>query len=205
MLTLFDNLTAAIVGVFLMLMLVTQASRSAQSNVEAMRFYSARTQSMALIETIKADFANIGAGVPAGDVMIEELVDADDMTIQFGFYGDIDTTRAGVERVRYRVSPSGTACSGMQSLDGAPGPQITCYHLRREERIAGSWKEAGGSPASLTEFKVTLFDANGLATANPAQAAEVGVALVMLSPLGQEREVRKLRWEARFRPMNLSR
>lgn len=202
----FDNLVASLVGMVAMLMLVTVMTRNTQSNVQASKYYAARVQGNALVEMIKGDLSNIGAGVTDRSDMLEAPEASDDgaRTESFAFRADIDDQSPGAEHVRYTLQEVDGGCTAGTDVDGSDTGTIACWELVREEEEGANWVVAGKSPPSITEFTLTLYDASGNATADAAAAREVGVELVLLSPLGQEGIVQKSRWSSRFRPMNLS-
>ena len=200
MLTLFDHLSATIVAMLLMLTFAAHSARNTQANIEAMRFYASRTQGKAVIETIKGDFVNIGAGTTTRAGVVQAPTNEGGNTVRFAFTGDVNPHEPGTEQVVYTLHAGSGGCRTMQGREGGGGASVPCWRMNRTE----DGEAAGGSTGSVLRFKVTLYNGNAVAATADA-ATEVKVELVMLSPHGQEREIPKLRWASRFRPLNLSR
>jgi hypothetical protein len=188
-----DNIIASIIAGGILLTLALLQIRGQQANVQAGQFYVNRVQSLGFLEVLQRDFANIGAGVQGtGQSMIVEHAWSG-TTKRFEFRAVVDTTAgAPVQQVRYELTTSTDPVCTSQG--------VTCYQVRRLIRQGTTYVETGRSHSTLTEFDVQLFPAG----ATLANVREVGVRMSAMSPMGEDKIVRRSTFETRFRPLNLA-
>jgi hypothetical protein len=195
-----DHLAAIIVSTVVVFILVGVQFAGQEGAIDAVRFEAGRTSTDALGEFIAQDLANVGAGVAPGDASIHYVTGSAPTTL-LEFSGAIaPSAGAPVERVRYRL----TTADSTDVYVGARLHRLPGYRLHRELFAAGTWQPAGGSPATLVDFRVELLDAAGTPVGGAfATAAVARVRFVAASPLNGGRRAGVTRWERHIPLYNL--
>lgn len=192
---LLDHLTALLVGSMIMLSIVVMNHRNVQANVETYSFYDAKVRADALMQTIKGDLPNISQidvvrTTPTND-RLEELI----------FVGNVDSTDAALEEVRYRVTENTDECITGKGSEASPDT-VPCYTFSRSWRTpgTGSWsEEAEFSP--LAEATLILRDQNGHEAAALEDAEFLDLAISIYSARQQPGQMTwRTSWRSTFSP-----
>ncbi len=200
----YDNLIAVLISGFLLLILVQLNRSGNEARVDSTRYYAGRIQATAFTETLQRDFRNIGSGVDAAQTMIDAFQwDSNDKYIEF--YTTVGSgAGAPVEQIRYEVE-NAPDCQTRVSRNATPDP-IPCFRVDRSVWDGTQFVKDGGSMDTLTEFEIELRDGNGTSVAgNLDDTREITLQMVAMSPLGEERIIKRMRWQTRFHPFNLTR
>jgi len=195
----YDNLIAILISGFLLTLIVQLTRDSNENRLDTTRYYASRVQSAAFIETIQRDFRNLGAGVDAAQPMITGFT-WDNTQKTFEFKAALNpAVPTQVDEIKYELNEVPSAENVCPS---------TCYELKRYVKKSGSYVHDGGSMASIAEFAIVLRDGGGTVLpvgANLDDTREIEVRMAALSPFGEDRIIKRTRWQTRFKPVNLIR
>ena len=156
----FDNLTAAIVGSAVFLIVLSINTRIAEMGVDEVSNYVAKRYGTDLAEWMEEDLLRLGEGIEdPGEATFENPVDsANVMTKSFTFYRD----SVGVGRLGIRYDLEYVAKGEVA------GEAVNLYRVLRYERLGGgSWSYTGGAVPLISYFKVDMLDRNAEDVNNP--------------------------------------
>jgi hypothetical protein len=167
---LFDNLTATVIAMTVLLILASMQMRATQQRVAQASRDVAQSQAAQLTSWLEEDLGQIGKNMSGDDTAFEAPVDSDQKWLteefvfeyeEFSSTGTIDTVR-----VRYRVESTG---SSREIYFGDSTETVDLYRLTREKKVVGEtgWQEKGGSVPALEYFDVDLLDRNAEPVSNP--------------------------------------
>ena len=158
----FDNLTAAIVGSVVFLIVLSVNVRMAEMNVDEISNYVAKRYGTDLAEWMEEDLLRLGEGLEnEEDITFEDPVESADkmMTKSFTFYRDSVGT-GGPLAIRYELK---FAAKG--EVQGEP---VNLFRVQRYERVHGeSWKYTGGAVPLISYFKIDMLDQNAYPVSKP--------------------------------------
>ncbi len=210
---LLDNLSSLLIGgVVFMIMLVTQMGAFGL-NVEETAMYASRKQMSVFTSWLEQDLTLIGQNLRTETSRLDapiqrsdsSLTAAEQSTALFQFsrdtlrtndVGTLDTIRVFT---RYRLVNVNTATIGEDSTvqvfgltRGTQGQQVANGQAALDE---DEWLEQGGSPSTLTFFRIEMYGANGRPTTASADAEFIRVRFSILPPHeNPARELRELHW-----------
>jgi hypothetical protein len=174
---LFDNLIAAIIGVFLILTLVTASVRHRQVATEAMVFYGATSQTESFLQTLRRDLQGIAE-------VHTPTEDAASHTYSFD--------------ARIGTDPTMRTISYKREYVGVRHGQ-NVYRIRRF--VDGA--EEGGSGDIIKAWSVTTLNEQGQAISGVSSlgsARQISVSLETTSLLGEMTLDTGLSWSSVFFP-----
>jgi hypothetical protein len=149
---LLDQLSAALVGSIVLLMLFSLHIRVQSSTIEDTLLYTAKKQTLSFAEILERDLANTGYLTVPGQQSIEaysnKIFGGTQYTDTFQFWG----SDAGGNRVRVRYDA--TVVDTVEA-DGTP-----VLRIERSEDAGAGFQIAGASMSSLTDFDISLLDVN---------------------------------------------
>ena len=185
---LLDHLSAALVGGVVILILGVIGIRAGESTTGAQIYESSRRYNQAFAQQLEGDLLNVGYGVPAATDPLLEWTDS-----TFRFLRRIDTLAASpVAEVTYR-----RATVGAVEIDGAAVP------LYRVDRFVDGVR-TGGSPPTLSAYRLALVTRSGAETADLDAALGVRVAFrTSFGTTGDDHVGSASRFERTFYPANL--
>lgn len=169
MLSLFDNITATMIGTTVFFLMVALHTQMQEASVERTVHYMAKSQAIEAGAWLQDDIANIAAGInrhtsPAQ--AIEALEEGDDeVTRRFSFRRRLTTDAAAESEVVYTITPADT----LVVRQGVGTIEVPVYAVER--RIDGAF--TGGTKPFFTDFKIELLDASGAPTALREEASQV--------------------------------
>ena len=154
MIALYDHLVAVLVGGVILLLLFNVQQRTQQSSVERTMMYMAKVGTLEMGSFLERDLMNAGFNTPPVENGILEHNNTGDLTDTLLFWG------VGSSGARTRIA------YGFSAVDSATiaGERVPLYELRRYERRGADYVRVGGSPATLTEFKITLLTSGNAPT-----------------------------------------
>jgi hypothetical protein len=167
---LFDNLTATVIAMTVLLILASMQMRATQQRVAQASRDVAQSQAAQLTSWLEEDLGRIGKNMSGDEIAFEAPVDSDQkwLTEEFVFeYEEFSSTGAiDTVRVRYRVESTG---SSREIYFGDSTETVDLYRLTREKKVVGEtgWQEKGGSVPALEYFDVDLLDRNAEPVSNP--------------------------------------
>jgi len=169
---LFDNITASLVGMTVILILSSMQMRAVQQRVTSTARTTVQSQARQMTAWLEQDLEGIGRNMKSSDIAFENPEKETDkkwLTTEFIF----DRIRNGNRvKTRYRVEPTGefrTVYTGDGDED------IELYRFIREEKVVGTgggWTENGGGMSSIEYFDVDLLDENAEPVSNPENNEE---------------------------------
>jgi hypothetical protein len=162
MIFIYDNLTAMIIAMAVLLLLVTIQFRTTQANIAQTSRNIVKEQAQSFATWVEDDLERIGENVSPGDVTFENPVDSAGITTSFTFYRDsIESTTSIVPvSTRYTVRKIDTRIVEEDTLD--------IYQLDREQKVgSGSWTLDGQSIGALGYFEVDMLNRNAQPIQNP--------------------------------------
>jgi hypothetical protein len=167
---LFDNLSASIIAMTVLLIFASMQMRVTQQRVAQVSQNTVQSQAAQLTSWLEEDLGRIGKNMSGDETAFEAPVDSDQewLTEEFVFeYEEIDSTGViDTVRVRYRVESTG---SSREIYTGGTTETVDLYRLTREKKVVGEtgWQERGGSAPALEYFDVDLLDRNAEPVSNP--------------------------------------
>ncbi len=167
---LFDNMSAALVGATVLLMLLSLQLKLSGMNLEQTSTYMVKNQASDLATWMEEDLLKLGENIDkTAEVPFSNPVDSADVTIEYTFARDSldlsvippDTIRIDT---RYQLKKTGTRIVDSEVVD--------VYRLARSvRRNGGAWVAAGGSPSLLGFFKIEMLDRDAAPVPDPVAAA----------------------------------
>lgn len=154
MIALYDHIVAVLVGGVILLLLFNVQQRTQQSSVEQTMMYMAKVSTLEMGSFLERDLMNAGYNTPPVENGILEHNNTGDLTDTLLFWG------VGSSGARTRIA------YGVSAVDSATiaGVKVPLYELRRYERRGADYVRVGGSPPTLTEFKITLLTSGNAPT-----------------------------------------
>lgn len=185
---LLDHLTSALVGGVVMMVLLAVGARMSDGGRDTQLYETSRRQSQAFAQQLEHDLLNVGYGVPTTSAPIQEWTDS-----TFVFLRKLDTlSTAPVVEVAYRRAT-------VDSVE-VRGQTVALYEVQRFQDDVRS----GGSPPTLTGFRIGLVDRAGAATTD--LAAAIGIAVGFRNAWGgaaADHTGSAARYDRTFYPANL--
>lgn len=159
MVFLYDNMTATVIGMSIVLILATIQLRTVERGIAETSRHIVKKQAQRLASWMEDDLEQLGQNMSPGGIAFEnpqketyDRAPGDVITRQFTFYRD----SSGVQlETRYEIDPAGT-----QMVDG---DSTTVYRLTRFHEGT----EDGRSTPMLGYFDVDMLDRNANLVSNP--------------------------------------
>lgn len=170
MLTLFDNITAIMIGGVILLILMSMQHQAQTMAVERSVTYVAKQNALEFGTWMQEDIANIGAGMTFGSGVMEDIERSGGMTTRFRFQRKLDPTDVNPQWVEYRAVPVDTVVIGQHQFT-----KQVVFH-RMERRVDGNATESGSSMGIITDFDVELLDIGGRVTNDRSAARQLRVS-----------------------------
>lgn len=168
---LFDNLTATIIAMTVLLILASMQMRATQQRVAQASQDAVQGQARGLTNWLEEDLARIGKNMSDDEIAFEAPVENSDekwLTEKFVFEREKIGASGTIKTVktRYLVEPTG---SSREIYTGGTTETVELYRLTREKKVVGetSWEVTGGSASALEYFDVDLLDRNAEPVSNP--------------------------------------
>ena len=164
---LFDNLTATVIAMTVLLILASMQMRATRQQVAQTSQNIVQRQAGQLTTWLEEDLGRIGRNMSDDEVAFEKLEDSDQqkwITEEFVF--EHEETDGTVVRVRYLVESTGSS----REIDmGGTTKSVELYQLTREKKVVGEtgWQAKGGSIPALEYFDVDLLDRNAEPVSDP--------------------------------------
>ena len=179
MITIFDNLTAMIIGSAVLLIMLNMQRQTQQIAVERTLNHVSTRHSIEFGRWIQEDLANVGAGVSQNAAAMQApRVNADGLTREFSFWRKLDAGAASAVLVAYTLDLADT-------VHVQRGRQKVAMPLYRVRRTTDGQAD-GESMPTLTDFKIELLDGEGETTATPAEARYIRVQFSSVSRIFRE-------------------
>jgi hypothetical protein len=155
---LFDNLTATVIAMTVLLILASMQMRATQQRVAQTSQNIIRDQAGQLTTWLEEDLGQIGKNMNDDETAFEEPVNSGQKWITEKFVFEHEETDGTVVRVRYLVESTGSS----REIDmGGTTKSVELYQLTREKKVGGGgWQAKGGSIPALEYFDVDLLDRN---------------------------------------------
>lgn len=198
----FDNLSATMLAMAVMLALIGVQLRMQQANVEQVSAHAAKTKAISLGRWLEEDITSLGANFGNNLSRFEPpVVNAEGITTEWVFYSD--SLLPGDQRMRhitrYRLLPVDTVA--------VRGVDKTLYQLRREtastpvvDSVAAPvpeamWAEDGRSVSTLSAFKVGMIRRLGQETTDVTTADYIKVEFAIVPEFDRQRSyIHELYW-----------
>lgn len=192
MISLLDNISSLLVFASVAFVITSTQFRAQQSAVEQTIAYMSKKQTLEFADQMEREFKLIGAGRDESEDKIVSISNnADGMTESFSFW------RADELGTDYLIGFALSLADSVYTDDG----WVKRYKVSRTENGAA----AGGSPSTLTDFKVELLtSAGGPATTSTAELVRIN--FVNMYPVGDpdQMAIRQTHWGITVRPLNLA-
>ena len=184
-----DHLSAIMISAAVTLLILSTTFSAQRSAAEQTIAYAAKKMTLEMADTIEQEFLLIGDGT---DDTIETITtNSDGNTTEFSFWRE-DEFGLDME-VSYTLT----------ELDSVyiQSEWRQLYRLNRLENGV----PAGGGSSRLTDFRITLLNSSGAATADVAEARLIRIAAVNAYPYGESADMYLFRsfWGISVRPRNL--
>ena len=155
----FDNLTAAIVGSVVFLIILSINTRIAEMSVDEVSNYVAKRYGTDLAEWMEEDLLKLGEGLDdPSDVTFENPIDSANITKSFTFYRD--SVGLGTLGIRYDLE--------YVAKGDVAGTPVNLFRVLRYEKLgSGSWNYTGGAVPLISFFKVDMLDRNAENVSDP--------------------------------------
>ncbi|PSQ81178.1 MAG: hypothetical protein BRD41_03355 [Bacteroidetes bacterium QS_1_63_11] len=167
---LFDNLTATVIAMTVLLILASMQMRATRQQVAQTSQDIVQRQAGQLTTWLEKDLGQIGKNMSDDETAFEEPVDSGQkwLTEKFVFeHEEIDSTgTVDTVRVRYLIESTGSS----REIDmGGTTKSVELYQLTREKKVVGEtgWQAKGGSIPALEYFDVDLLDRNAEPVSDP--------------------------------------
>jgi len=185
-----DN-TAATLGVVMIVLLLINLQRDhVQNNLDTYQHYTLRVHVQTVTEILKGDLSNVSS--------VTDFQKINGLFSSLDFEADVDSSRAGLEEVRYALTQTATPCS-MLDEHGEVTSTIPCYTLSRSVN--------GGAALPLTTTLDTLVVIPRDESNNPVSSSAlddtqvIQVELSLFPPNGSSGAVvPRSQWRAFIRP-----
>ncbi len=168
----FDNISAAILGGTLLIIMISVQQRIMEINLEQITNYMVKRQANDLVSWMEEDLLRLGENVDFNNEVpftnpIQNAVTG--VTESFTFFRDSIDVDGQVVRIyiRYDLNPEGYRV--------IRGDSIPVYQLVRSVKIgeSGSWEVSGRSPALISYFRIDLLDRDAKPLSDPAGSPEL--------------------------------
>ena len=193
MTSIFDNVSAVIIGGVVVLILFVVQWRAGVMSSELFSMYSGKQSSLNLATLLEDDLELLGRNMDIDDSLFTVPVQSGGNTTSFTFFHQ-DTDSTGLERdmeVRYRL-----ASTEIISKDTST---IQLYELIREQRNVNSflaaWHQTWSSDRRLSHFYIEPQDERYLPTHREDETTYLRISFTMIPPYQTENQyVRQLNW-----------
>lgn len=191
-----DLVVATVIAGTILLITLAVEFRGQQASVAATQYQAAKKGILSAVEWLEQDMNNLGSGFSPATDAIQHL-DTTSSPREFSFYARTDSATATAQLVTYEWEAS----ESVVLENTSPPTQVPLYEFRRF--IDGAL--AGTTPATFTKFDIHLLDRDSVSvTANLEDTRQVFVELAAISPLTKGSFMEQTRWNAVFRPVNLT-
>lgn len=194
-----DHAIAFLVAGIVILALGVMAIRGQDGSIDAVRYRAAKNDQLSLVAIIDQDFRNIGSNLSPGGVMYT-LAPSDAITLWdpaagiLEFRAQVDPAQAPAT-VRYEWEETAETVT---LDDGTVRPLLEVRRL-----VDGNI--SARSTGRVTEFFVELRQSPTLPIFNLEDTREITVRIRSISPLGLGEAIEETRFEAVYRPVNMTR
>ncbi|MFB6272764.1 MAG: hypothetical protein ABEL51_07725 [Salinibacter sp.] len=191
----FDNLTATVIAMTVLLILSSIQLRATEQQVAQTSQQIVQQRARVATAWLEEDLGRIGENMTSDQEAVEQPEPYFDnpesdakrwLTERFVFQRDSIASGGNIWRieVRYRIDKQGTVSIG--------GEEKPVYHLTRERRRrslgSGGWSDwtKGGEINSLEYFDVDLLDRNAQVTSNLNEVQSVRIRFSVVAPFQNE-------------------
>ena len=194
MFLIFDNLSATLIGIAVLLLLIIMQQRVQRVSAEQVMMYAANQNILDFGKWIEEDMVNVGWGVTVGNGIsgIAQNDTIPTLTRQFVFDRKPNDSTA-VETVQYQVIPV-TLTSGMQVFTEINGTDVPLWQV---QRIVGG-VVTGESAPYVTHFSILLEDDLGQGVFALADAEQISIEVAMAMPYGEDAYIPETHWGTTF-------
>jgi len=155
---LFDNLTATVIAMTVLLILASMQMRATRQQVAQTSQNIVQRQAGQLTTWLEEDLGRIGKNMRDSATAFEKPVGSDQKWLTEKFVFEHEEVDGTVVRIRYRVNSTG---SSREIHMGGTTDTVALYQLTREKKVGGGgWQAKGGSIPALEYFDVDLLDRN---------------------------------------------
>ncbi|MEM8485116.1 MAG: hypothetical protein AAF564_06180 [Bacteroidota bacterium] len=193
MFLIFDNLSATLIGIAVLLLLVIMQQRVQRVSAEQVMMYAANQNILDFGKWVEEDMVNVGWGVTTGNGIsgIAQNDTIPTLTRQFTFdRKQSDTT--GVATVQYQVIPVTT--SGQQVFMEINGTDVPLWQVQR--LVGGT--VTGESAPYVTHFNILLENDRGQNVFAVADAEQISIEVAMAMPYGEDAYIPETHWGTTF-------
>lgn len=170
MISLFDNITATMVGGTILMILMTMQHQAQTMAVERSVNYVAKQNALEFGQWLQEDVANMGAGMTFGSGVMDDIERSDGMTTRFRFQRKLDPSDANPHWVEYRAIPVDTVMIGQNQFK----KEVVLHRMARI--VSGTSDQEGSSMGIITDFDVELLDIEGRVTSDRSAARQLRVS-----------------------------
>lgn len=187
---LLDHIASILGAAMIVLLLINMQQDRLQNNIDTYQHYTLRVHAQMISEILKGDLSNMTS--------VTDFQKANGLFSSLDFEADVDSTREGLEEVRYTLTPTATPCK-LLDVNGAVASTIPCYTLSRGIN--------GGAAEPLTTTLDTLVVIPRDESSNPVYGSAleetqvIQVEFSLFPPNGSSGGVvPRSQWRAFFRP-----
>lgn len=193
MFLIFDNLSATLIGIAVLLLLVIMQQRVQRVSAEQVMMYAANQNILDFGKWVEEDMVNVGWGVSSGNGIsgIAQNDTIPSLTRQFTFDRKPNDTTA-VATVQYQVIPVTTA--GQQVFMEINGTDVPLWQVQR--LVGGT--VTGESAPYVTHFNILLENDLGQNVFAVADAEQISIEVAMAMPYGEDAYIPETHWGTTF-------
>lgn len=193
MFLIFDNLSATLIGIAVLLLLVIMQQRVQRVSAEQVMMYAANQNILDFGKWVEEDMVNVGWGVSSGNGIsgIAQNDTIPSLTRQFTFDRKPNDTTA-VTTVQYQVIPVTTA--GQQVFMEINGTDVPLWQVQR--LVAGV--VTGESAPYVTHFSILLENDRGQNVFAVSDAEQISIEVAMAMPYGEDAYIPETHWGTTF-------
>jgi hypothetical protein len=184
----FDNLTATVIAMTVILILSSIQMRSTRQQVAQTSSQIVQDRSRQITEWVEEDLNRIGQNMTQSEVAFEDPKENKKwLTERFVFDRKVIQTDGSIDRIKTRYQVNSTGNTREIYVDGET-KAVELYELVRQTKVvggSGGWTDKGGVSA-LEYFDVDLLDQNAEPVldpvANEASIRSVRIRFSVLAP-----------------------
>ncbi len=193
MFLIFDNLSATLIGIAVLLLLVVMQQRVQRVSAEQVMMYAANQNILDFGKWVEEDMVNVGWGVTTGNGIsgIAQNDTIPTLTRQFTFDRKPNDTTA-VATVQYLVIP--VTASGLQVFTAINGTDVPLWQVQRIVNGAVT----GESAPYVTHFNILLENDRGQNVFAVADAEQISIEVAMAMPYGEDAYIPETHWGTTF-------
>ncbi len=193
MFLIFDNLSATLIGIAVLLLLVVMQQRVQRVSAEQVMMYAANQNILDFGKWVEEDMVNVGWGVTTGNGIsgIAQNDTIPTLTRQFTFDRKPNDTTA-VATVQYLVIP--VTASGLQVFTAINGTDVPLWQVQRIVNGAVT----GESAPYVTHFNILLENDLGQNVFAVADAEQISIEVAMAMPYGEDAYIPETHWGTTF-------